>query len=206
MGAAVPLRYGSRRIEPLRRSSAAEPISTSATSSRSAVDRSHSARRGGSAREGGLGGRERDRLLRLPAPSRLAVLDDDESRGRLTVEHRAEVRASLAPAPTGHHGQERSGAMAAAWEAERRRLAVLHASRMVAPAGIVLAALLPFGVSAWRAGMGPGGALAAFLAPGQSLAGVARLPVAAAVLAWLAGRTDSLEGLAGLAVALGRVF
>ena len=42
--------------------------------------------------------RERDRLLRLPAAERLAAMDGEAARLLLTPEHRAELRASVAPA------------------------------------------------------------------------------------------------------------
>lgn len=149
---------------------------------------------------------EVDRILTLPdrqerrqACLRLVrALGDGEA---LPPELEARVGAALSPdgGMDGHH-RERDRAMAA-WTVERRRLALLHGLRPVAAAGIVLAALLPFAVSAWRAGMGPGDALAAFLAPGHGLAGVVLAVVAAGALSRLVGRAGSLEGLAGLVVA-----
>jgi len=94
-------------------------------------------------------GRERDRLLALPPASRLAALDDDGVRALLTAGHRAEVRASLAPAAAGNHQRERT---MAAWTAERRRLALMHALRPVAAAGCAVAAVFPFAAAAWRWG------------------------------------------------------
>jgi hypothetical protein len=140
---------------------------------------------------------ERDRLLALPPAARLAALDDDAVRSLLTAEHRAEVRASLAPAlaePPTKETREME------WQVERRRLMVLHTLRPVAVAGIVLAALLPFAVSAWRHGMDVGDVLVAFLAPGRGLLGLALALIAAAVLGRQVGKQASLEGLASLVV------
>src|ERR671916_2063344 len=85
---------------------------------------------------------ERDRLLALAPLPRLAVLEDDDVRALLTAEHRAEVRASLTPAPGDHH-HEREQAMAT-WTEERRRLVALHTMRPFTVAGCFLAALAPF--------------------------------------------------------------
>ena len=136
---------------------------------------------------------ERDRLLRLPAASRLAALDDDDTRQLLTAEHRAEVRASLAPPPGETHGREQA---MAAWAAERRRMGLVFALRPVAAAGCALAALAPCVVAAWRWGWSPWDALGAFLAPGWPLAGVVLALVAAGVMARFLGRADTLEDLA----------
>ena len=107
---------------------------------------------------------------------------------------------------------------AATWEVERRRLTLMHTLQTLAPTGIFLAALLPFVVSAWRRRQGLGDALLTFLTPGAPLIGVAVAVVGAGVLARLVDRANSLDGLAGLlvgglmagiaglAVALGRVF
>lgn len=139
-------------------------------------------------------GRERDRLLALPPASRLAALDDDAIRALLTAEHRAEVRASLAPAATGNHGRERT---MATWAVERRRLALMHALRLVVAAGCAGAAALPFAAAAWRWGWGFGDAVAAFFEPGPALAGVALAFVAAGVLGRMTARAGTLEGLSG---------
>ena len=136
---------------------------------------------------------ERDRLLRLPAAARLAALDDDAIRLLLTEGHRAELRASLAPAPAETHGRRQA---MDGWAVERRRMAMLHALRPVAAAGCAVAALAPFTVAAWRWGWGAGDALTAFLAPGRPLAGVALAAVAAGVMARMLGRAGTLEGLA----------
>lgn len=138
---------------------------------------------------------ERDRLLRLPAADRLAALDDDAVRTLLTGEHRAEVRASLAPAPGGnhHHGEEQ---VTATWAEDRRRMALMFTLRPIASAGCAVAALVPFASAAWRWGWTPLEALAAFLSPGWPLAGVALAVVAAGVLARLVGSVGTLEGLA----------
>lgn len=82
------------------------------------------------------------------------------------------------------------------WAVERRRMALVHGGRPVATVGCAAAALAPFAVAAWRWGWGVGDALAAFLAPGQPLAGVALAAVAAGVMARLPGRAGTLEGLA----------
>jgi hypothetical protein len=137
-------------------------------------------------------------LLALPPAARLAALDDDAVRSLLTAEHRAEVRASLAPAlaePPTKETREME------WQVERRRLAVLHTARPITAAGCVLVALLPFAVAARRGGMGVLDAFAAFLAPGAPLAGVALALVAAGLLSRRVGRASSLEGLAGIVVA-----
>ena len=101
---------------------------------------------------------------------------------------------------TSGEGGEREGPMTA-WAVERRRLAVLHGLRPIAAAGCAMAALAPFAVAAWRWGWGVGDALAAFLAPGWPLVGVALALVVAGVLARLTGRADTLEGLSGLVIA-----
>jgi hypothetical protein len=144
-------------------------------------------------------GRERDRLLALPPASRLAALDDDATRMLLRPEHRAEVRASLAPAGQPDRHEQENRAMQ--WTIERRRLAVLHTARPVTVAACVVAALVPFAVAAWRDRMGLFEALAAFLTPGPGLAGVALALLAAGLLGRWVGRMGSLEGLAGLVVA-----
>ena len=41
------------------------------------------------------------------------------------------------------------------WQVEWRRLALMHTLRPLAAAGCVVAALLPFGVAAWRQGIAP---------------------------------------------------
>ena len=121
------------------------------------------------------------------------ALDDDATRLLLTDGHRAELRASLAPAPA--ETCRRQQAMDA-WAVERRRAALVLTLRPVAAAGCVLAALAPFAVAAWRWGWDAVEALGAFLAPGWPLAGVALALVAAGVLARLPGRAGTLEGLA----------
>ena len=142
-------------------------------------------------------GRERDRLLTLPPAARLAALDDDATRLLLRPDHRAEVRASLAPDPV----MEGSRALATTWEIERRRLAVLFFARQSAPVGIGIAALAPFAISAWRGGLGLGDALVGFLTPGAPLIGVVLAAVGAGVLSRIVDRANSLDGLAGLLVA-----
>ena len=135
---------------------------------------------------------ERDRLLRLPAAARLAALDDDAVRTLLTAEHRAEVRASLAPS-NDNHTRERT---VTAWTVERRRMALVHGLRPVAAAACFLAALAPFVLSAWRWGWSLADALAAFLAPGWPLAGVALAVLGGGLMARLLGRAGTLDGLA----------
>ena len=82
------------------------------------------------------------------------------------------------------------------WAVERRRMGLVFALRPVAAAGCAVAALAPFAVAAWRWGWSVGDALAAFLAPGWPLAGVALAAVAAGVMARMPGRAGTLEGLA----------
>ena len=79
---------------------------------------------------------------------------------------------------------------------ERRRLGLVLALRPVAAAGCAVAALAPFAVAAWRWGWNVGHPLAAFLALGWPLAGVALAAVAAGVMATMPGRAGTLEGLA----------
>ena len=92
-------------------------------------------------------------------------------------------------------------AMATTWEADRRRLAVLHALQTMAPIGIGVLAVLPFIVSGWRGGLSFGDAFAAFLTPGAPLIGVAAAAAGAGILTRATGRANSLEGLSGLLVA-----
>lgn len=148
---------------------------------------------------------EVDRILALPdreerrhACLRLVrALEDGEA---LPRDLEARIVVALASVGGPDERRERERAMAA-WTVERRRLALLHRMRPVAVAGIVIAALLPFAVSAWRADMGLGEAFAAFLAPGHGLAGMALAVVAAGALARLVSWVGSLDGLAGLMVA-----
>lgn len=98
------------------------------------------------------------------------------------------------------HGREQA---MDAWAVDRRRMALVVTLRPVAAAGCVLAALAPFAVAAVRWGWGVGDALAAFLAPGPALAGVALAAVAAGVMARMLGCAGTLEGLAWSVVGSG---
>ena len=94
-------------------------------------------------------------------------------------------------------GSDRGKAQAVdGWAVERRRLGLVFALRPVAVVGCAVAAPTPFVVAAWRWGWSVGDALAAFLAPGWPLAGVALAAVAAGVMARMLGRASTLEGLA----------
>lgn len=159
-------------------------------------------------------GRERDRLLLLPAASRLAALDDDATRQALTAGHRAEVRASLAPAPAGTDGRQRT---MTPWTVERRRLVLMHALRPLAAAGCVVAAIAPFLAGPWRWGWSFGEAVGAFLTIPRGLLGMALAVAGAGIAARMVPRVGTPEGLwwlvaasfvagvAGLAVAGGAV-
>lgn len=140
-----------------------------------------------------------DPAARIRAYAELRRTMDDGEAMPAEVEGRVLRSLSADAAPAGR--EEHRAMAAASWDVERRRLVALHTARTLAPVGIGLAALAPFVTGAWRAGMGLWGTLAAFLAPGPALAGVALAAVAAGVLARFAGRADTFEGLAGLVVA-----
>ena len=143
--------------------------------------------------------REAERIIALPDPAERMRAYAELSRvlaeegETLPADAADRILRSLRGDGAETRGKERA---VDGWAVERRRMALVHGGRPVAAAGCAAAALAPFAAAAWRWGWGVGDALAAFLAPGRPLAGVALAAVAAGVLARMLGRAGTLEGLA----------
>ena len=128
---------------------------------------------------------------------RLAAPDDEAERQSPTPEQWAEIRIAIDRALDDRRISELRRRQRAAM---RRHVATVHRLRLVTVPAIGCAAVLPFAVYAWRGGTDPGGASAASAASGRDAAGLLMTAVCAGVLARMAARAGSVEGLAELVV------
>ena len=141
---------------------------------------------------------ERDRPRGWPGtPDRLATLDNEATGQSLTPERRAEIRLAIDRALDDRRISDLRRRQRAA---VRRHLAMVRALRPVAMAAVGPAALLPFATYAWGDGGGPGGVLAAFAASGRGAAGLLLAALCTGVLARMAARVGSVEGVVELVV------